>query len=73
SPLLYQLSYGTIIFVSAKIELNFIIHLIFYDKNEKDWTFLFFMKYFWPIRFCFSQTLCIFVPANPSAGCSTVG
>ena len=72
SPLLYQLSYGTIIFACAKIELFLIIFLIFYCKNEKRRYFYF--KYrFLKDSFYFSQTLCIFVPAKLSAGCSTVG
>ena len=72
SPLLYQLSYGTIIFACAKIELFLIIFLIFYRKNEKRRYFYF--KYrFLKDSFYFSQTLCIFVPAKLSAGCSTVG
>ena len=72
SPLLYQLSYGTIIFACAKIELFLIIFLIFYRKNEKRRYFYF--KYrFLKDSFYFFQTLCIFVPAKLSAGCSTVG
>ena len=72
SPLLYQLSYGTIVFACAKIELFLIIFLIFYRKNEKRRYFYF--KYrFLKDSFYFSQTLCIFVPAKLSAGCSTVG
>ena len=72
SPLLYQLSYGTIIFACAKIELFLIIFLIFYRKNKKRRYFYF--KYrFLKDSFYFSQTLCIFVPAKLSAGCSTVG
>ena len=35
SPLLYQLSYGTIVFACAKIELFLIIFLIFTVKMKK--------------------------------------